>query len=259
MSDKEKQKLQDEIIKNLESDIKKIENTLEAMKEKLEYLKDIAWDRQSEMEREQMLKVLNGEKESTEVESNIGNILVDSELTEKLKKKHLDNPNLRGMITSDEFLSFPKVAKNVKPEFNPQYQGYTWQVKADDEKTLIYGEREYEISGKDTHRLLTNYSESERGQRNVNEAGVGERGHSHRQINDPDFLRPADEIITQNKPSSANSFPKENTKKEFSAEQIKAMQEKVKNASQNLGLGDSAKGKGVELGKSKDIDLDTKR
>lgn len=50
MSDKEKQKLQDEIIKNLESDIKKIENTLEAMKEKLEYLKDIAWDRQSEME-----------------------------------------------------------------------------------------------------------------------------------------------------------------------------------------------------------------
>ena len=60
-----------------------------------------------------------------------------------------------------------------------------------------YASRESTKDNKETNRLLTNYSESERGQRNVNEAGVGERGHSHRQINDPDFLRPADESITQ--------------------------------------------------------------
>lgn len=35
MSDKEKQDLQDKIIKDLESDIKKVENTLEIMKESL--------------------------------------------------------------------------------------------------------------------------------------------------------------------------------------------------------------------------------
>lgn len=35
MSDKEKQELQDKIIKDLESDIKKVENTLEIMKESL--------------------------------------------------------------------------------------------------------------------------------------------------------------------------------------------------------------------------------
>ncbi|EKK0586720.1 hypothetical protein PJ911_001571, partial [Campylobacter upsaliensis] len=82
-------------------------------------------------------------------------------------------------------------------EFNPQYQGYTWKVKANDRNIIHYGEREYKIDGKNTHRLLTTYSETEKGQREVEKAGVGERGHSHRQINDPDFLRPADEIISQ--------------------------------------------------------------
>lgn len=251
MSDKEKQKLQDEIIKNLESDIKKIENTLEAMKEKLEYLKDIAWDRQSEMEREQMLKVLNGEKESTEVKSNVGDVLIDSSLVEKLKDKHLDDPKLRGMVTSDEFLSFPKVAKNVKPEYNKLYKSYTWKVKANDESVLRYGSRKYKMNEKDTNRLLTNYSETEYGERQDR----GEQGQPHHLINDLNFLRPADEIIPQNKPSSANSFPKENTKKEFSAEQIKAMQEQAKKASLKLGLKENTKhNKSVELSKSKDID-----
>lgn len=218
MNEKEKLELQKlipsiernvENLESLEQNNKNAKEQIQKIKQKLQYLKDIVWDRQSEAEREQMLKVLNGEKESTEVKSNVGNVLVDSDLTKKLKEKHLDNPNLRGMVTSDEFLSFPKVAKNVEPEFNPQYQGYTWRVKTEDEKDLIYGEREYTINGKDTHRLLTNYSESERGQRKIHKAGVGERGHSHRQINDPDFLRPAEEFIAQNKPNSANSLNEE--------------------------------------------------
>lgn len=144
-----------------------------------------------------MYKVLKEDKTHTMVKSELGNIKVDKDFMEKEITKHLDNPNLRGMVTTKEMLSFPKVAKGVKAEFNPQYQGYTWKVKANDGNIIHYGEREYKIDGKNTHRLLTTYSETEKGQREVEKAGVGERGHSHRQINDPDFLRPADEIISQ--------------------------------------------------------------
>lgn len=95
MSDKEKQDLQDKIIKDLESDIKKVENTLETMKEKLQYLKDLAWDRQSKKESSQMYKVLKEDKTDTRVKSNAGDIKVDKDFIEKEIRKHLDNPNLR--------------------------------------------------------------------------------------------------------------------------------------------------------------------
>ena len=99
MSDKEKQDLQDKIIKDLESDIKKVENTLETMKEKLEYLKDLAWDRQSKKS-SQMYKVLKEDKTHTRVKSNVGDIKVDKDFMDKEIKKHLDNPNLRGRVTT---------------------------------------------------------------------------------------------------------------------------------------------------------------
>ena len=231
MSDKEKQELQNKIIKNLESDIKKVENTLGVMKEKLQYLKDIVWDRQSEMEREQMLKVLNGEKESTEVKSNIGSILVDSELTEKLEKKHLDNPNLRGMVTSEEFLSFPKVAKNVEAEYNPLHKDYTWKVKANDESILRYGSREYEINGENVNRLLTNYSETKKGQRIINQTGVGEQGQPHHLIKDLNFLRPAENIIPQNQNQSQESLGKNPS--DSKQEKMNALREQVNNIAKN--------------------------
>lgn len=78
---------------------------------------------------------------------------------------------------------------------------------------------------------------------------------SHLQIKytaNQDFGTNPKDIITQKDNSNT-----QNTQKEFNAEQIKAMQEETKKASQNLGLGDSAKGKGVELGKG--IDLSKKR
>ncbi|EAK0962135.1 hypothetical protein A0Z00_04210 [Campylobacter upsaliensis] len=189
-------KLRQEILA-LENEVKELEKTLGAIKQRLLNLKDLAWDKQSKKESSSMYKALKEDKTHTMVKSELGDIKVDKDFMEKEITKHLDNPNLRGMVTTKEMLSFPKVAKGVKAEFNPQYQGYTWKVKANDGNIIHYGEREYKIDGKNTHRLLTTYSETEKGQREVEKAGVGERGHSHRQINDPDFLRPADEIISQ--------------------------------------------------------------
>ncbi|WP_299546435.1 hypothetical protein [uncultured Helicobacter sp.] len=99
-------------------------------------------------------------------------------------KKHLDNPNLRGMVTTKEMLSFPKVAKGVKAEYDERYQGYTWQVKADDGNIINYGERDYG----EGHRLLTAHSKT----------GRDERGQLRREFNDRNFHNPAMSIIPQN-------------------------------------------------------------
>ena len=194
MSDKE---LEQEILA-LENEVKRLEDStkeiIQSIKERIQNLKDIAWDRQSKKESAQMFNVLQGEKESTQVKSNVGDIRVDKDFMQKEIQKHLNNPELRGMVTTQEMLSFPKVAKNVGAEYDKRHQGYTWKTKADDENTLIYGSREYKINEKDTNRLLTNYSETEYGERQ----GRGEQGQLRREFNDRDFLRPATESITQN-------------------------------------------------------------
>ncbi|BAM12555.1 conserved hypothetical protein [Helicobacter cinaedi PAGU611] len=48
----------------------------------------------------------------------MGNVVVDREFMEKEIHKHLNNPALRGMVTTEEMLSYPKVAKNVEAEYN---------------------------------------------------------------------------------------------------------------------------------------------
>ena len=131
-----------------------------------------------------MYKVLENDKPSTIVRSNVGDVVVDREFMEKEIHKHLDNPALRGMVTTEEMLSFPRVARNVEAEFNAEHQGYNWRVKADDESIINYGERDY---GKG-HRLLTAHSRTER----------GERGQPHRQINDLNFHNSATRSITEN-------------------------------------------------------------
>ncbi|WP_104722725.1 hypothetical protein, partial [Helicobacter mesocricetorum] len=184
MNDKE---LQKEILA-LEGEVKQLETTITAIKQRIQNLKDIAWDRQSKKESSQMYKVLKEEKESTQVKSNVGDIRVDKDFMEKEIQKHLDNPALRGMVTTQEMLSFPKVAKNVEAEFNPQYQGYNWKVKANDENIINYGERDYG----EGHRLLTAHSRTER----------DERGQPHRQINDLNFHNSANKTIPQSNQSS---------------------------------------------------------
>ncbi|MFY4766531.1 hypothetical protein ACOTVC_06680 [Campylobacter sp. GB48] len=185
MSDKE---LQQEIL-SLENDVKQLEATIDVIKQRITHLKDIAWDRQSKKESSQMYKVLKEDKTHTRVKSNIGDIKVDKDFMDKEIKKHLDNPNLRGMVTTQEMLSFPKVAKNVEAKYNPRQQGYDWSVKANDGNILKYGERDF---GKG-HRLLTAHSKTER----------GERGHSHREFNDLDFHNSVESIISQENKSKA--------------------------------------------------------
>ncbi|EIY9795611.1 hypothetical protein MOG48_000813 [Campylobacter jejuni] len=116
-------------------------------------------------------------------------------------KKHLDNPNLRGMVTTQEMLSFPKVAKGV--EANNEARGYTWQVKANDGNTLVYGSRKYETNNEKIHRLATSHSKTEKNER---QAEVGGRSHPHHPIfNDFNFRKSAENIISQQN-KSVNDF-----------------------------------------------------
>lgn len=130
-----------------------------------------------------MYKVLKEDKTHTMVKSELGDIKVDKDFMEKEITKHLDNPNLRGMVTTKEMLSFPKVAKGVEAEYDERYQGYSWRVKANDGSILNYGERDYGNG----HRLLTAHSKT----------GRDERGQLRREFNDRNFHNPADEIIPQ--------------------------------------------------------------
>ncbi|EAH5200022.1 hypothetical protein D8J80_05465, partial [Campylobacter upsaliensis] len=162
-------------------------------------------------------------------------IKVDKNFMDKEIKKHLDNPNLRGMVTTQEMLSFPKVAKGV--EANNEARGYTWQVKANDGNTLVYGSRKYETNNEKIHRLATSHSKTEKNER---QAEVGGRSHPHHPIfNDFNFRKSAENIISQKTTKEAKTH--------FSQEQIKTMQEAVKKASQKLK--ENIKSIDIDLGK----------
>ncbi|EHB5118246.1 hypothetical protein JX079_001312 [Campylobacter upsaliensis] len=234
-------KLRQEILA-LENEVKELEKTLGAIKQRLLNLKDLAWDKQSKKESSSMYKVLKEDKTHTMVKSELGDIKVDKDFMEKEITKHLDNPNLRGMVTTKEMLSFPKVAKGV--EADKETRGYTWRVKANDGNILVYGSRKYEFDNEKIHRLATTHSQTERNERKAeedrrghpyhpvfndlnfrksanekiisqnqikeNERGIertgrDERGQLHREFNDRNFHNPADEIIPQ-QDKSAKDF-----------------------------------------------------
>lgn len=190
----DKKALRQEIIK-LESQVSAMQESLDSIKDTLQNLKDIAWDKDSKKESNKMYKVLENEKPSTIVKSNVGDILVDKEFMDKEKQKHLDNPNLRGMITTQELLSFPKVAKNVEAEHNTEINDYTWKAKTNDESVLAYGSREYSKDDKEINRLLTAHSKTSRGERVQRQA---DRVSSATYFNDPNFRGSANESIAQN-------------------------------------------------------------
>ncbi|EAI7764005.1 hypothetical protein DST72_07765 [Campylobacter coli] len=202
MSDKE---LQKEILA-LENDVKQLEATINVIKKRITHLKDIAWDRQSKKESSQMYKVLKDTKEHTRVKSNVGDIKVDKDFMEKEIRKHLDNPNLRGMVTTKEMLSFPKVAKGVRVEFNAEHKDFTWKVKANDENILRYGSREYIQNNKAVNRLLTSYSQTEKGER-INNSGNGQTKSALPPLfKDSNFRRPTNENIIPQQNKSTNDF-----------------------------------------------------
>ncbi|EAK1991764.1 hypothetical protein BT026_08345 [Campylobacter jejuni] len=202
MSDKE---LQKEILA-LENDVKQLEATINVIKKRITHLKDIAWDRQSKKESSQMYKVLKEDKTHTRVKSNVGDIKVDKDFMEKEIRKHLDNPNLRGMVTTKEMLSFPKVAKGVRVEFNAEHKDFTWKVKANDENILRYGSREYIQNNKAVNRLLTSYSQTEKGER-INNSGNGQTKSALPPLfKDSNFRRPTNENIIPQQNQSVNDF-----------------------------------------------------
>ena len=178
-------------LEDIQKSIRALQLSLDSTKKTLQNLKDIAWDRDSKKESSKMYKVLENDKPSTIVRSNVGDVVVDREFMEKEIHKHLNDPALRGMVTTEEMLSFSKVAKNVEPEYEERQQGYTWKTKANDGSVLNYGERDY---GKG-HRLLTAHSKTER----------GERGQLRREFNDRDFHNSVGETIPQNTPKTTSN------------------------------------------------------
>lgn len=242
MSDKEKQDLQNKIlelenyVKETKQNIAKAEESIKQCEKTIQALKDIAWERESKKESSKMYKVLENEKSSTIVKSNVGDVVVDREFMEKEIHKHLDNPALRGMVTSQEMLSFPKVARNVEAEFNAEINDYTWRAKADDENVIAYGSREYMKDDKEINRLLTAHSKTERGQRQA------DRVSSATYFNDPDFRGSANESIAQNKTNL--------TKVSESA--LKRMQQKIDAVAQKGFIGNTkAKQQSIDKGKDR--------
>lgn len=202
MSDKE---LEQEILA-LENEVKRLEDStkeiIQSIKERIQNLKDIAWDKQSKKESAQMFNVLQGEKESTQVKSNVGDIRVDKDFMQKEIQKHLDNPELRGMVTTQEMLSFPKVAKNVEAEYEEKHKNYTWKAKANDKSVIAYGSREYTKDNKETNKLLTAHSKTESNQRL---AEMDRRGHPYHSIfNDFNFRKSANSAINSHDSTKTN-------------------------------------------------------
>lgn len=103
-------------------------------------------------------------RESTNNDNKSDDTRECKDFMQKEIQKHLDNLALRGMVATQEMLSFPKVAKNVESEYKQEHKDYTWKVKADDESILIYGSREYVKDKKKINRLLTNHHKTESNQ-----------------------------------------------------------------------------------------------
>ena len=204
MSDIEIKTLQQEIL-NLEQDVKNVENILESMKEKLTKLKDIACSKEAKKESSSMYKVLQDEKPSTIVRSNKGKVKVDRAFMEKEIRKHLDDPKMRGMVTTEEMLSFSKVAKNIEPSTDKKTKELTWKAETNDGHKIIYGtklyrDKNYNHTGYEVDdHLVTVHTKTEKNGR----AEVDGRSHPHHPIfNDFDFRSSALSGIIPQKPAN---------------------------------------------------------
>ena len=195
MNEKDKLKAK---ITELESYVKEAKENIQKYEKVIEALKDIVWDRKSKKESSQMYKVLKDDKAHTQVKSNVGDIKVDKDFMQKEIKKHLDNPKLRGMISTKEMLSFPKVAKNVRAEYNTEHKDFTWRVKANDGNILIYGSREYMQNIKKINRLLTAHSKTEYGERREKGGDGQTKSALPPLFNDSDFRKSTDDVIVAN-------------------------------------------------------------
>ena len=189
----------------LENNINQLKSTIARTEKNLIALKELIWEREAKKESSKMYKVLENEKSSTIVRSNVGDVVVDREFMEKEIQKHLDSPALRGMVTTEEMLSYPKVARNVEAEYNVEHKDYTWKIKANDENVLLYGSREYKKDNRDINRLLTAHSRTESNQRVEYSENGRTRSAPPPLFNDPNFRTSANAtIIPQNHNTNTN-------------------------------------------------------
>ena len=224
MSEKEQVKAR---ITELENYVKEAKENIQKCEQVIEALKDIVWDRQSKKESSQMYKVLKDDKTYTQVKSNVGDIKVDKDFMQKEIKKHLDNPKLRGMISTKEMLSFPKVAKNVRAEYNTEHKDFTWRVKANDGNILIYGSREYMQNIKKINRLLTAHSKTEYGERREKGGDGQTKSALPPLFNDSDFRKSTDDVILTNSKNESQAKSREQELDEFRAK-LKEVSKKIK-------------------------------
>lgn len=160
-------------------------------------LKDIPWDKLSKKEASKMVRLLqaipNNEgvfKNNTVIKTNEGDVKVTDLFAQKQVEKHLDNPDLRGMATTQEVASFPKVGKNV--DATQERQGLTWRAATNDNKEIVYGSGNFD----EAEQLKTVHTKTER----------GERGQLHQEINDRNFHNSDKEIVPQNAQTSDELF-----------------------------------------------------
>lgn len=158
-------------------------------------LSDIPWDKLSQKEASKMYSVLNNGKNSTSVKTNVGDVEVNNNFADKMHNTHLDNPNLRGMTTTEETISFPKVAKNIEPTSG--YQGNTWNANANDGSNIVYGSRDWG----DGEKLLTVHSKTGNNQRGQYASNV-----SPSNINDTVSIKPSNENIISNSNNKSQVF-----------------------------------------------------
>ncbi|NCB79636.1 MAG: hypothetical protein EOM41_06685 [Bacilli bacterium] len=156
-------------------------------------IKDIEWDKLSKKEASKIVRILNAIpnsdgvfKSNTIVQTNDGKVKV-TDLFANKEQKHLDNPALRGMVTTPEVASFAKVSKVASPKYG--FQGTTWNAKADDGSHIVYGAKAWDGE----NNLITVHSKTEAGERGRHASNV-----SSGNINDTVSMKPSnDEILSQ--------------------------------------------------------------
>lgn len=154
-------------------------------------IKDIPWDKLSKKEASKIVRILHAIpnnkgvfKNNTIIKTNEGDVKVTDLFAKKEIDRHLDNPNLRGMVTTEEVASFPKVSKNIEATKN--YQGDTWNAKTNDNKDIVYGSKKWD----DESNLVTTHTKTEKGERGLNTSNV-----SSSNINDTVSIKPSNETI----------------------------------------------------------------
>ncbi len=187
---------------NFNPEVQKNGNSFNSMIDSNSMIKDIPWNKLSKKEASKMVRILkaipNNDgmfKNNTIIRTNDGDVKVTDLFEQKEKDRHLDNPKLRGMVTTEEVASFPKVSKNI--EATKSYQGDTWKAKTNDGADIVYGSKEFN----DENNLITVHTKTEKGERGQHTSNV-----SSGSINDTVSMKSSNEKIIPQKQEKPKGF-----------------------------------------------------